>query len=101
MPLVKKLRLRKDVSKKYGELLEEGLKNVASSFGSKVSEKNLHLSPKEIEICSMIRSGFSTKDIAQTLSISGQTVEKHRKNIRKKLGISFKKVNLTSHIQNL
>ena len=101
LPIVKNLKARKDVSQKYCELLESSLKDIVESFGSKINQEYSHLSPKELEICNMIRSGFSTKDIARTLSISNQTVEKHRKNIRKKLGISSKSVNLASYLKNM
>ena len=49
----------------------------------------------------MIRGGFASKDIAQALNLSVQTIEKHRKNIRKKLGLSNKEVNLAAYLQKI
>ncbi len=59
------------------------------------------LTPRQIEICSMIQEGMSSKDIASHLNISEQTVVKHRKNIRKKLGIGNEQVSLSSYLSTL
>ena len=45
------------------------------------------LSQREIEIISFIKKGFSSKEIADSLSISVKTVEVHRYNILKKLNL--------------
>ncbi len=59
------------------------------------------LSPREIEVCSLIKNGASTKEIALFLNISPQTVERHRNTIRKKLGINKKSINLVMHLRNM
>ena len=100
MPLLNKLKL-KGYSRKYIDLLKENLETLTSSFGHRVAEKNFRLTPKEIEISNMVKGGLASKEIADFLNVSNQTVEKHRKNIRKKLAISKKKVNLTSFLQKL
>jgi DNA-binding NarL/FixJ family response regulator len=45
------------------------------------------LSVREIEVIQHIKSGASSKDIAQALFISIKTVEVHRYNILKKLSL--------------
>jgi len=45
------------------------------------------LSQRELEIVGFIRKGLSSKEIAQQLGITGKTVEVHRYNILKKLGV--------------
>jgi len=59
------------------------------------------LSPREAEICGLIRSGASSKMIAETLDISTETVERHRCTIRRKLGINRSGINLRSYLTNL
>jgi DNA-binding response OmpR family regulator/DNA-binding CsgD family transcriptional regulator len=54
--------------------------------------------PTELRVLNFIRQGRSSKEIAQSLNISPQTVATHRKKIRKKLKISGKKINLTSFL---
>jgi PAS domain S-box-containing protein len=97
-PILKKLVIEKD-SLKYVNLLQYHLKKLTSSFGSEITEKSLKLTPREIEICNMVKGGLTSKDISNSLSISYRTVEKHRRNIRQKIGISNKDINLTSFLR--
>lgn len=46
------------------------------------------LSPREIEIISLIADGLSNKQIADKLFLSAHTVMTHRKNIMSKLGVN-------------
>ncbi|MFA6249474.1 MAG: response regulator transcription factor [Mucilaginibacter sp.] len=50
--------------------------------------RKLKLSKREIEIISLIKKGYSSKEIAGKLFLSGFTVETHRKNIFRKLQVS-------------
>ncbi|MGA1867352.1 MAG: helix-turn-helix transcriptional regulator [bacterium] len=77
------------------------MKELTSSFGNKIAEKNAQLTPREIEICNMKKNGFTNKEISRLLCLSIQTVEKHRAKVRNKLGISHTNVNLTSFLQTL
>jgi len=46
------------------------------------------LTPTEIEIVSVVATGLSNKEIAQTLKIAHDTVKHHMSNIFDKLGVS-------------
>ncbi|EYR81039.1 response regulator transcription factor [Shinella sp. DD12] len=46
------------------------------------------LTTREHDVLMLLASGKSNREIAQSLSLSEATVETHRKNIKKKLGIS-------------
>ena len=83
------------------DLLELNILDLSSRFGVQVKQEVVSLSPREVEICSMIRHGMGSKEIASRLHISLRTVETHRNTIRKKLGISGKKVNLATYLRNL
>lgn len=79
------------------ELLRYNLQSISAPFlGGKPQTSGL--SPKEITICNMIRAGLTTKQIANQLSLSPRTVEKHRENIRARLNLDSKKVNLASYL---
>jgi PAS domain-containing protein len=56
-------------------------KNVekTSSFGRKVADSRLKLTPREIEVCNMVKNGLTSKEIAGLLNIALHTVEKHRR----------------------
>lgn len=98
-PLLEKLRLMYG-SNKYLELLEQRIRSIMDQSGIKIDQIRAALSPREVEICTRIQSSLTSKEIAQLLGVSYQTVEKHRRNIRKKIGLCGKKVNLVSYLQN-
>jgi hypothetical protein len=52
-------------------MLKNNLENIAGSFGRKVTDMKFGLTPKEIEICNMIKSGFTNKDIAEQSHLWG------------------------------
>jgi len=102
LPALKKLRRKGSaLDRKYLEILEQTLKNLTSSFGRNVSEKKFKLSPREVEIANLIKSGVSSKEICGMLNISFKTVETHRNKIRKKLDILNKDINLTTYLKSL
>jgi PAS domain S-box-containing protein len=88
-------------TKIYVGLLKYHLERLTSGFGTRITDKEIGLTPREIEICNMIKGGLSSKEIAQLLNISLTTVERHRKNIRKKLNITNQNVNLSGYLQGL
>jgi DNA-binding NarL/FixJ family response regulator len=45
------------------------------------------LTPRELEVVKLIAEGHTTKEIAQVLVISENTVERHRSNVLDKLGL--------------
>jgi DNA-binding NarL/FixJ family response regulator len=45
------------------------------------------LSPREVEVAKLVAEGFASKEIADKLSLSVRTVEKHRANIMDKAGV--------------
>ena len=102
LPALKKLRRKgTPIDKKHVDILEQNLKNLTSSFGRNVSEKKFKLSPREVEIANLIKSGVSSKEICNMLNISFKTVETHRNKIRSKLDILNKDINLTTYLQTL
>lgn len=52
----------------------------------KLTEQDRFMSDREREIIKFIAEGWSSKEIAKTLTISPATVDVHRRNIMKKLG---------------
>ena len=85
----------------YLRIVHQNLKDITSSFTRKVVEDRVRLSPRELEICNLIKNGLSNKEIAALLQISLLTVERHRHNVRKKLCIDNKKINLATFLRDL
>lgn len=82
-------------------VIETNLKKLTSPFLRKISTLSLHLSPMEIKVAHFVKEGASTKEIAQRLNLSTETISIHRKNIRKKIGVSGKKSNLRSILMSV
>jgi PAS domain S-box-containing protein len=82
----------------YLGIIETHLKDITSSMIKKFNQFNL--TPAEVEVASLIKEGKATKEIAKIIGIATSSIDTHRNNIRKKLGISQKAVNLRSHLQS-
>jgi len=85
----------------YRQIIEGNINDIVSPFVRTVSTKFLNLTPGEIQIANMVKQGLTTKEMAQLLNLSARTIESHRDNIRRKLGIKNKKANLRSHLLSL
>jgi len=82
-------------------ILEQHINEIVSPFLRTLSAKYPNLTPMETKVITFIREGRTTKEIADMLNISARTVDVHRDNIRKKLGLKNRKANLRSHILSL
>jgi len=100
VPYVEKLRKSRlsDEQASYVEILDDHLQDILSSFLRNLGTRHLNLTPKEIQVASLIREGKTSKDIAEVLGVSARAVDFHRDNIRIKLGIKNKKANLRSYL---
>lgn len=82
-------------------LLEKNIETIVSALPRRLSRGLSPLTSTELQIVNYIVHGKGTKEITHILNLSPRTVETHRYNIRKKLGIKNKKVNLRSHLLTL
>ncbi len=103
LPHIEKLkkRLRAEDLLLHVRLLESNVLSVTSSFSHRLSVKFACLTPTEIEIAQMIMRGNSTKQIASCMARATSTVDFHRNNIRKKLRIESRNLNLRSYLSSL
>lgn len=61
---------------------------MVDQFFQNDNNKNIQLTPRELEIIKQISIGNKGKDIAEALFISIHTFRTHRKNIMKKIGVN-------------
>ena len=100
LPMVRKLeRSANKTQSGYISLLRDNLAEITSPFVTRLEARYASLSPRETQICMMIKDGLSSKDIAAALHTSEGTVRNQRKTIRKKLGISHQESNLASFLR--
>ena len=82
-------------------IIETNLKEIMSPFAHSLTGVYTGLTPTEIQVANLIKQGKTTKDIAELSHLSPRTIEFHRDNIRTKLGIKNKKVNLRTYLLSL
>ncbi|WP_282170411.1 LuxR C-terminal-related transcriptional regulator [Ruegeria atlantica] len=103
-PTFAKLRSRvtgNDAALVYLDILEENLRSITVSMSDEKRDVFEQLTPSEQDIAQMIMRGQTTKDIAQVLSREPSTIEFHRNNIRKKLGLRKTGQNLRTKLRSL
>lgn len=71
---------------------------VHHNFYANLIKRYPQLTPAEIKVCSLIRIGLSSKEIAAILGVSKRTVDSHREHIHKKLNVTTR---LTSFIASM
>ncbi len=103
LPYLEKLKTKVlgDKQKAYVEIISSNLNDIVSPLIRSLSTKLIKLSPTEIQVINLIKQGKTTKEIAKTMNLATSTIDFHRNNIRKKLGIKNKKINLASYLSSL
>ncbi len=96
LPALKKIGKASDesVRKSYVALFEEQLLSLISGLAPQPDPCLLRLSRAEINVCKLVQAGCSTKEVCDALHLSFETVQTHRKNIRKKLVLNGSKTSL-------
>lgn len=88
-----------DLRRSYSGILKTHLEEFSES-STEVSDELLALSTRQLEICKLIRVGMKGREISELLNISFETLQSHRKNIRKKLNLCGTKISLTTYLAN-
>lgn len=83
------------------EIAVTNLESITSPLSARLASLETKLTPTELEVADLIRHGRTGDEIADILSVSPTTVAFHRRNIRRKLGLTGQKVNLRSHLLSL
>lgn len=96
LPTLSRIRNERDDEWRSGYLsmLEEQMISLTEDFSQALDGDLLRLSKTELRICRFVKAGLTGKEICDTLNLSFETIQTHRKNIRKKLGLRGKEINL-------
>ena len=82
-------------------IIESNLNDIVSPFNRNLSLRFYRLSQTETQVANWVKQGKSSKEIGELMNLSVRTVESYRNNIRCKLGIKKKKLNLRAHLLTL
>ena len=81
--------------------IDDKLHDITSSFVTRLTGSHVGLTPMETQVAMHVKQGKSTKEIADILCLAPETINVHRKKIRKKLGLRNKSVNLRTFLTSL
>lgn len=80
------------------QLLRGSLLSLTDSGEERPQDGLSKLTLAELKVCRLVRAGHSSKEIAELLNISPETVQTHRRNIRRKLGLRGHDTQLAVHL---
>lgn len=102
LPALGRIRKEQDAAARshYVDLFTDQMLRLVNQAGPRKDARLLRLTPTETRICQFIQAGKSSKEMSSALNISLGTVNTHRKNIRKKLGLMGKDQNLFNFLQS-
>ncbi len=100
LPYVEKLKrvTLKPKDKQIVEIIDSHLQDIISPMIQKLANASIIMTPQEIQVASLVKDGKASKEIADILNIAETTVHFHRKNLRKKFGLSNSQTNLRSYL---
>lgn len=100
-PIIEQLKKSRNIDQDLIKQLELGIADLSSGFYKKLVKVNYNLTPTEVKVCQLIKSGYQGKEIAEMMNLSFSTIETHKKNIRRKLDITGKAINLRVYLNEI
>ena len=96
LPALNKLRKEpsESIRSSYLDILEDQLLKLTPGGDNNRHALLLKLTPTEMKVYQFIQAGAATKDIAEALNLSVVTIQTHRRNIRRKLDLQNRNMNL-------
>ncbi|NOX35747.1 MAG: response regulator transcription factor [Deltaproteobacteria bacterium] len=103
MPYLKRLKKSSLDHKQtaLADVIESNLDEITSQFSGKLYAKAVGLTRREMEVAALIKTGKTNMEIADLLYISEHSISFHRQNLRKKLGLLGRKVNLVAYLNEI
>ncbi len=83
------------------DIVEANLLDITSQFSGTLYSSSLGLTRREMEVAALIKTGKTNAEIAVLINISEHSVSFHRQNLRKKLGLLGRKVNLVAYLNEI
>jgi DNA-binding CsgD family transcriptional regulator len=90
-----------DKNRMLVRVIRSHMEDLIAPLAETLSSKYFGLTPTEIQIAALIREGKTSKEIATLQKVSLKTIEFHRSNIRRRLGLLKEKMNLRTYLDSL
>jgi DNA-binding CsgD family transcriptional regulator/PAS domain-containing protein len=102
LPAVNALRKEpsESIRSSYLDILEDQLFKLPWGGENDNHALLLKLTATEMKVCQFIQAGAATKEIAEALNLSVATIQTHRRNIRRKLDLQNRNVNLYNFLNH-
>jgi PAS domain-containing protein/DNA-binding CsgD family transcriptional regulator len=81
-------------------MIETNLNDIISPFIRSLTTKYLNMTPREVQVATLVKEGRTTKEIAELLHTSTAAIDFHRNNLRIKLGLKHNKTGLRIHLMS-
>ncbi|MFH1463848.1 MAG: LuxR C-terminal-related transcriptional regulator [Pseudomonadota bacterium] len=102
LPLLTRARSTADArTRDVLDAAHKALLLLTEPYGSVLTARAPSLTPREIEVCALVRCGLASKEIGAILGISHRSVETHRTRVRRKLGMEDAGQDLASYLIHL
>ncbi len=85
----------------YLNILESSLNEIVTPLSQKMAAGYARFTLMEIQVATLTRAGKTSKEISGLLGLSKRTIDTHKNNMRKKLELSNKKVNLQAYLRTM
>lgn len=102
-PTIHQLKLAASESTRnaYLEILETNIQEIVSPFSRKLSNHYACLTAQEIQVANLVKQGKTAKETAEIMGLSIRTIDAYRANIRKKLGLTERRIHLQAFLKSL
>ena len=77
------------------------LNDIAAPFVAQLLSRYGNITPAELQVAWLIKKGKNTNEITKILNLSVKTIEFHRFNLRRKIGITNKKADIKSYVMDI
>ncbi len=103
LPYIEKLKNESlsERNKTLIRIVDDHIKDIASSLMTDMASAGVMLTPQEIQVAALVKDGKSSAEICDILFVSEATVNFHRRNLRTKLGLKNRRINLRSHLLSM
>lgn len=89
-----------EVSEEPLNALRKYVNDLASGLASHL-QGSTSLSAQELRVALMVKNGMTSEEIAAHLHVSPETIKTHRRNIRRKFGLTSSNQKLSAYLQSL